>query len=64
MNPHLFRHAVAKIVVERDPGLAMVVSRHLGHKRFDTTMMSYLSSEGRASSRNIDKILRQGFKDA
>jgi integrase len=49
MNPHLFRHAIAKIVVERDPGLYLVMSRQLGHKRIDMTMAHYLGSETRAS---------------
>lgn len=40
MNAHLFRHATAKIVIERDPGLAFVLSRHLGHKTINMTMQA------------------------
>ena len=63
MNPHLMRHAVAKIVVERDPSLYAVVSRQLGHKRMDTTMQNYLGTETRASGRHINKLLRQALAD-
>lgn len=57
MNPHLFRHMMAKIVVERDPGMALAMSRHLGHKRVCTTMQHYLGTEGREVSRRIDDII-------
>ena len=59
MNPHLFRHMMAKIVVERDPGMALAMSRHLGHKRINTTMQHYLGTEGRAVSRRIDEIISE-----
>lgn len=58
MNPHLFRHMMAKIVVERDPGMALAMSRHLGHKQINTTMQHYLGTEGRAVSRRIDDIIK------
>lgn len=58
MNPHLFRHVIAKIVIEREPGLAFVISRHLGHKRMNTTMQAYLGTEGRAAARHIDRVLK------
>lgn len=57
MHPHLFRHAIAKIVVERDPALYPVISKHLGHARLDMTMAHYLGTETRASARHIDKLL-------
>jgi integrase len=63
MNPHLFRHVVAKIVIERDPGLAFAISRHLGHKRMETTMQSYLGTEGRVVSRRIDQVLSDARKN-
>jgi site-specific recombinase XerC len=63
MNPHLVRHTIAKIVVERDPRLYAVMSRQLGHKRMDTTMQNYLGTETRASGRHIDKLLRQALTD-
>ena len=58
MHPHLFRHAIAKIVVERNPDLYPAISQHLGHKRLDMTMAHYLGTETRASARHIDKLLR------
>ena len=61
MNPHLFRHATAKIVVERDPGLAFALSRHLGHKHINMTMQAYLGTEGRAAARSIDLVLKQAL---
>ena len=61
MNPHLFRHAIAKIVIERDPGLAFAISRHLGHKNINTTMQAYLGTEGRAAARSIDRVLKQAM---
>jgi integrase len=63
MNPHLVRHTVAKIVVERDPSLYAVISRQLGHKRLDMTMQHYLGTETRASGRHINKLLRQALAD-
>lgn len=59
MNPHLFRHMMAKIVVESDPGMALAMSRHLGHKQINTTMQHYLGTEGRAVSRRIDDIINE-----
>lgn len=59
MNPHLFRHAIAKIVIERDPGMMLSVSRQLGHKHINTTMQHYLGTEGRAVSRRIDEIVSE-----
>lgn len=59
INPHLFRHLIAKLAVERDPGMALAVSRHLGHKRVDTTMQHYLGTEGRTVSRRIDAIINE-----
>lgn len=63
MNPHLFRHAIAKIVVERDPGMALAISRHLGHKRIDTTMHAYLGTEGRVVGRRIDRVISAARKN-
>ena len=49
MNPHLFRHAIAKIAVEADPGAYLAVSRVLGHTTLDTTMGHYLGTETKAA---------------
>jgi integrase len=63
MNPHLFRHAIAKIAVEADPGAYLAVSRVLGHSTLDTTMAHYLGTEGKAASRHLDRLL-EGAKVA
>lgn len=63
MNLHLFRHATAKIVIERDPGLAFVLSRHLGHKTINMTMQAYLGTEGRAAARSIDRVIKTAMAD-
>lgn len=59
MNPHLFRHAIAKIVVERNPDLYVAMSRVLGHKRIETTMANYLGTETRAAGRHINRLLKE-----
>ena len=58
LNPHLMRHFIAKIVVGKDPALAVAVSQLLGHKRIDMTMAHYLGTEGREAGRRIDRLLR------
>ncbi|GMG85632.1 hypothetical protein LNKW23_48550 [Paralimibaculum aggregatum] len=57
INPHLYRHAIAKIVVERDPGMYVAISRRLGHRSLNTTLGSYLGTETRAASRQINRLL-------
>ncbi len=59
VNPHLFRHATSKIVVERNPEMYVAVSRRLGNKSINTTLGSYLGTETRAASRQINRILDQ-----
>jgi integrase len=56
-NPHLIRHAIAKICVERDPGAAFAVSRVLGHSSLTTTTSHYLGTESKAAGRHVDKLL-------
>lgn len=63
MHPHLFRHAIAKIVVERDPSAYAAISRHLGHKSMDTTLGNYLGTETRAAARHINRLLNQALVD-
>ena len=58
MSPHLFRHAIAKIVTERDPGMYAAVSRHLGHRSMSTTLGFYLGGETRAASRRLNRLLQ------
>ncbi|MDU8914210.1 site-specific integrase, partial [Aestuariicoccus sp. MJ-SS9] len=57
MSPHIFRHVIAKIVVERQPELALDLSRRLGHSSINTTYQAYLGTEGPAASRRINALL-------
>ncbi|MBP1807661.1 site-specific integrase [Rubellimicrobium aerolatum] len=59
VSPHLYRHIIAKIVVERHPELALDVSRRLGHASINTTFQSYLGTEGPAASRRINALLQR-----
>ena len=63
MNVHLFRHAIAKIAVERDPGAYFSVSRVLGHTSLDTTMAHYLGTESKAAGRHLDRLLTDTRED-
>ena len=57
LNPHLIRHAIAKIVIERDPGAYLAISRVLGHASLNTTLGHYLGTETRSAARHIDRLL-------
>jgi integrase len=57
MNPHLFRHAIARIVTDADPGAYLPVSRVLDHTTLDTTMAHYLGAGTKASGRYVDRLL-------
>lgn len=59
ISSHLYRHAIAKIVIERRPELINDVSRRLGHKSINTTYQYYLGTEGPAASRRINELLQQ-----
>ena len=59
VNPHLVRQVIAKFVVERNPEMYVAVSRRLGHKSINTTLGSYLGTETRAASRQINRLLDQ-----
>lgn len=57
INPHLIRHAIGKIVLERDSSAGLALARTLGHASFDTTYASYLGTEGKAMGQQVDRIL-------
>ena len=59
LNPHLIRHAIAKIVIDRDPGAYLAVSRVLGHTSLNTTLGYYLGTETKAAARHIDRLLTE-----
>jgi len=54
MNPHLFRHAMAKIYLDANPGGYEVVRRVLGHRSIDTTTAFYTGVETAAAVRHFD----------
>jgi len=64
MHPHLFRHAIGKIVVEQDPGAYAAFSQHLGHARLDTTLSNYLGTETRAAGRHVNGLLTKALAEA
>lgn len=59
MNPHLIRHAIAKIAIERDMGAYLAISRVLGHASINTTLGHYLGTETRAAAQHIDRLLTE-----
>lgn len=57
VNAHLFRHLIAKIYLDHNPGNYESVRRHLGHKRIDTTVRAYAGMETAAASRHVDETI-------
>ena len=62
----IIRHAIAKIVIDRDPGAYLAISRVLGHASLNTTLGHYLGTETKAAARHIDRLLTDamGERDA
>ncbi len=63
IHPHLIRHAIAKVVIERDPGAYLAVSRVLGHASLNTTLGHYLGTETKAAARHIDRLLTEAKEE-
>ncbi len=63
INPHLYRHLLQKICVERDPTLIGAVSLVLGHATTSTTTTFYAERNGRAASKRIDSLLSAGRQE-
>ena len=57
MNPHLFRHVMAKIYLDANPGEYEVVRRVLAHRSIDTTTRYYLGTEIGAAVRRFDSVI-------
>ncbi len=62
VNPHLFRHAGAKIYLDQNPGAYALMSRVLGHRSVDTTMRYYTGLESAAAVRQFNKVIL-GLRD-
>jgi len=52
MPAHRFRHATAKIFLDRNPGQYEVVRQFLGHRDIKTTIAFYAGAEGPAAARH------------
>jgi integrase len=57
VNPHLMRHLMSKIALDKDPSMLFWVSKRLGHRSTQTTEMYYLESDGLSASRKLSGIL-------
>jgi len=57
MHPHLFRHAGAKIYLDRHPGAYEVMRRVLGHQSINTTTEFYTGSETAAAVHHFDEVI-------
>jgi site-specific recombinase XerD len=57
MHPHLFRHATAKIFLDKHPGQYEVVRQVLGHRSLETTTQFYAGGEGVAANRHFDGVI-------
>lgn len=55
MNPHLMRHAVAKLFLEQNPGQYETVRLTLGHKSIRTTTDFYCGTEKDQAIAHFDK---------
>ena len=51
VNPHLFRHMVHLIVLNRFPGAYAMVARVLTHRALETTIRNYSYLDGEISMR-------------
>jgi integrase len=57
MPAHRFRHAAAKIYLDRNPGQYEVVRQLLGHKDIKTTIAFYAGAESASAARHYAKTI-------
>ena len=57
MPAHRFRHAAAKIYLDRQPGQYEVVRQLLGHKDIKTTMAFYAGAETASAARHYGRTI-------
>ena len=57
LTPHQFRHAAAKILLDRRPGHYEVVRQLLGHNSTSTVYESYSGTETRAAHAVFDEVI-------
>ena len=59
VNPHLFRHLAAKLVLEDTPGGYGIAQDILGHKDPMTTRNFYAGTETAASLRHFEQVVQR-----
>jgi integrase len=59
INPHLFRHFSAKLILEETPGGYGIVQDVLRHRDMATTRGHYAGAEATAAARHYDGVVRQ-----
>lgn len=57
MNPHVFRHLAAKIVLDEEPGAHVSVQQLLGHKKLQTTANYYAGLNVKRAQRHHNDLL-------
>jgi integrase len=57
INPHLFRHAGAKIFLDRRPGQYEVVRQVLRHRSIETTTSFYAGAETRSAGQYFASVI-------
>ena len=59
VNPHLFRHLAAELVLNARPGDYGTVRLINGHKSMETTVRFYCGTETQAAFRQLDHLVQQ-----
>ena len=59
MNPHMFRHAIANVYLNANPGAYQVMRLILGHKSLDTTINAYSGAETKSAQAHFDKLIHE-----
>ncbi|MEX0954999.1 MAG: site-specific integrase [Rhizobiaceae bacterium] len=59
LNPHVFRHLAAKMILDRNPGAHAVVKDLLGHKNLETTASFYAGVDTKRAGRFHLALLMQ-----
>ena len=59
VNPHLYRHLVHIIVLQRFPGAYAMVSRVLGHKSLQTAIANYAAEDINISMQAFQELIQE-----
>ena len=63
INPHLFRHAGAKIFLDQRPGQYEVVRQVLRHRSIETTTSFYAGAETRSAGQHYASVINKLRED-